>query len=1103
MLRRSFFLFVILINLFLFAEDNFYQIESEGYFKSPIIRNNLIFFTDNYDSAIYCICNDKLKTLVSSPGCGRYFNVSEDGNKIGFKFIDNETHLQTPAIFDVNIKKIIFLHEPAQLCSQVYFVNDAIYFMIDKQLFIHRSSGIEKVQLTSFSNLLAISHDEKNITYRNKDEQLVIYRKDSNKFSTITDIGYSFFPINWSNDDKFILIKDIGENLFIYDTNLKILRNLPFRGYVKWYSENEILIVDKKIEKENYRSELFSYNVLTNKHHSINTYSHLLYDFDIKSDTLVFSSLQNRSLVMGEIKSNQLTKCNLIKKCDKPIKAKNLVPDKKGFRNLDIPYINQMYDTPQGYAHNYGCCAAATASMALMYYKIFPHWDTTNSSPYSHTTHWGNYIGGTIYQYRGIVYNNSAYYESGAGWCYNGIDNYHWDSGSPNSRMRQLIENHGITSVQHWTSSCTYSRISGDVANNYPYPLCVTMTASGHLILAKGIYDDSKKLLYYHDPYGNKNTTPYLGYDGDNVIYDWPGENNGYANLVSVAWSVSAQGNHQASAELEIDDLQLAYGSSFDDYSISNTGFYLSTTGTLGMRYWRGESGGMNGTYWWTGAMAGSTDDYFSTWRPDIVESGTYEIEVYIPAETSATTSAQYQIHHNDGTTTVPIDQSSYSSEWVSLGEFQFRNDNTGYLYLGDATGAKSGKRSKASKEKADKVIFDAVRFSLVDGATTIVYNSDFESDNGGMTANVDWNCGVDAIAGAHSGSNVWGTILNGDYNNSSDLQLDLSVSLGDNSILTFYHWMEIEDIYKAEVFDGGNVKISTNGGSNFNVITPEGGYPHTIKYSANNPLSNQEAFSGISSGWEQVTYDLSAYPNENVIIRWHFGSDGLTTEHGWYIDDVNITDYPENPLPVTLSNFTGICNNKLSTLKWITQSEINNSYWNVYRSPSENFGQSICVNATPIPGAGTVFQPTNYEYSDFIGELPFSQYYYWIESVDLGGTSSIHAPICVFTSEPDNPASPPVEDFLYGVQNYPNPFNPTTVIKFSVNQNCRGDLCIFNTQGQMIYKLYEGSLKADEIYHKLWDGKDSEGKKVSSGFYIYQLKTDSKTYSKRMLLLK
>ncbi|MDP8204180.1 MAG: FlgD immunoglobulin-like domain containing protein, partial [Candidatus Tenebribacter mawsonii] len=89
----------------------------------------------------------------------------------------------------------------------------------------------------------------------------------------------------------------------------------------------------------------------------------------------------------------------------------------------------------------------------------------------------------------------------------------------------------------------------------------------------------------------------------------------------------------------------------------------------------------------------------------------------------------------------------------------------------------------------------------------------------------------------------------------------------------------------------------------------------------------------------------------------------------------------------------------------------------------------------------------------------------------------------------------------LYG--NYPNPFNPTTTISFSVTQNSDFvTLEIFNIKGQKVKTLYKGI--AEEGKHSvIWEGKDTNGKSVSSGIYFYKLKTNSKELTRKMLMLK
>ena len=70
-----------------------------------------------------------------------------------------------------------------------------------------------------------------------------------------------------------------------------------------------------------------------------------------------------------------------------------------------------------------------------------------------------------------------------------------------------------------------------------------------------------------------------------------------------------------------------------------------------------------------------------------------------------------------------------------------------------------------------------------------------------------------------------------------------------------------------------------------------------------------------------------------------------------------------DNPLPVTLSNFFVEFEDNISSIFWTTQSELNNMGWNIYRSPSQNFGQAFQLNSELIPGAGTTTEPTDYNF--------------------------------------------------------------------------------------------------------------------------------------------
>jgi hypothetical protein len=85
---------------------------------------------------------------------------------------------------------------------------------------------------------------------------------------------------------------------------------------------------------------------------------------------------------------------------------------------------------------------------------------------------------------------------------------------------------------------------------------------------------------------------------------------------------------------------------------------------------------------------------------------------------------------------------------------------------------------------------------------------------------------------------------------------------------------------------------------------------------------------------------------------------------------------------------------------------------------------------------------------------------------------------------------------------NYPNPFNPETTIAFSLPDNQKVTLCIYNIRGQMVRELLHGDCTRG-THTVVWDGRDHTNKQVSSGLYFYKLKTADAEISKKMVLLK
>ena len=85
---------------------------------------------------------------------------------------------------------------------------------------------------------------------------------------------------------------------------------------------------------------------------------------------------------------------------------------------------------------------------------------------------------------------------------------------------------------------------------------------------------------------------------------------------------------------------------------------------------------------------------------------------------------------------------------------------------------------------------------------------------------------------------------------------------------------------------------------------------------------------------------------------------------------------------------------------------------------------------------------------------------------------------------------------------NYPNPFNPITTISYELPENSFVNVTIFDMLGREVKKLVNG--KQDSGYHQVnWDGTHDNGKPVSSGVYLYFIRTENAIQTGKMILLK
>jgi hypothetical protein len=86
--------------------------------------------------------------------------------------------------------------------------------------------------------------------------------------------------------------------------------------------------------------------------------------------------------------------------------------------------------------------------------------------------------------------------------------------------------------------------------------------------------------------------------------------------------------------------------------------------------------------------------------------------------------------------------------------------------------------------------------------------------------------------------------------------------------------------------------------------------------------------------------------------------------------------------------------------------------------------------------------------------------------------------------------------------QNYPNPFNPSTLIKYALKKDVKVSINVYNILGQKVKTLVNEYQNAG-YKSIIWDGRNDNGKTVSSGIYIYKIIAGDFVDKKKMVIIK
>ncbi len=230
----------------------------------------------------------------------------------------------------------------------------------------------------------------------------------------------------------------------------------------------------------------------------------------------------------------------------------------------------------------------------------------------------------------------------------------------------------------------------------------------------------------------------------------------------------------------------------------------------------------------------------------------------------------------------------------------------------------------------------------------------------------------------------------------------------------------------------------------------------------------------------------------QNAGIQWVPVSTAYFQGDDENIDATLIGNLEAAPLPVELKSFNATNQKGNSVnLQWETATEVNNYGFEVERSLVVEADEDVVWEKISfVEGSGNSNSSKAYSFEDKnpIGGTKFN---YRLKQIDIDGTFEYSDMVEIEVL--------PAEYELF--QNYPNPFNPSTKIKFSLPEDAKVAVDIYNMLGQRVMTLFNKNMKAG--YHQVLFDTQTAGHQLASGVYIYTISTKNFSSVKKMVLLK
>ncbi len=262
----------------------------------------------------------------------------------------------------------------------------------------------------------------------------------------------------------------------------------------------------------------------------------------------------------------------------------------------------------------------------------------------------------------------------------------------------------------------------------------------------------------------------------------------------------------------------------------------------------------------------------------------------------------------------------------------------------------------------------------------------------------------------------------------------------------------------------------------------------------------------GIFSSLNELDPPVSAVFAIRAIVSHNSGSSQslmVKTQKIENVKELTETNTPENDIPNTTDKtkyLTWNDSQKDTSIfsaprqKVFSDASITLNGYNLYRSQSTPVGLIEGNRIATVPQA-----ITNYEDMDVVGG---HTYYYVVTALYDAGESEPANEVSILVTSIVKANSNFIPKNFRLFQNTPNPFNPETTIKYQLPKSSEVSLKIYNLNGKLV-KTLVNTKQASGHYSVLWDGKDEYGNFVSSGVYLYSIRTKEFSQIRKMILVR